>query len=198
MKVSAVVVTRGNVDLSEILLSLEPFQQVIVWENGAGARELVDGRLMPPHDGGQEDLGVYGRYAALDYAAYGAVFTQDDDCVLPPGSLQAIVAAYEPGVLTANMPAGFRSHYYDSCLVGFGAIFDRELPEQAFEQYGAGHEQRPDVVFSALTPRKLIDVPYRNLPWATGADRAYRQPGHTRERQAVLRRARRIRDGLPA
>ena len=47
MSVSAVLVTRGNVDMTAIVESL-PFDDVVVWDNSI-----------------RNDLGIYGRYAAI-------------------------------------------------------------------------------------------------------------------------------------
>ncbi len=52
-----------------------------------------------------------------------------------------------------------------------------------------------DVVFTALTPRVLVDVPYKNLAWAEGPDRMYRQPQHGFERARMLELALKVRDG---
>lgn len=200
---AAVVVTRGDQDLSEIEQSLAPFEEVAVWDNSAG-----------------DDLAVYGRYAALAEIESDVVYVQDDDVVLPLESLEALAAAYEPGVLTANMPARFRHDFYvDHCLVGFGAIFDRELPREAFRifsfnSHGAwvvamnkdgkdislsgtvpgSWERVCDIAFTGLTPRKLVDVPYRDLPWADTPERMWRQPGHAAERTRMLELVRQVRD----
>lgn len=174
--VSAVLVTRGNEDMTEILDSIDDagIRDVVVWNNAL-----------------EEDLAVYGRYHAIGQARHDVIYVQDDDCVLTVGGIETLIAAYEPGVLVANMPPPFRHEFYaDHCLVGFGAVFDRDLPEIAFIRWsprgaptGSEFYRTCDIVFSMLTPRKLVDVPYRNLPWATGDDRMYRQPEHVGERQ---------------
>lgn len=189
---AAVVVTRGDQDLTEIEQSLHPFGEVAIWDNSIG-----------------EDLAVYGRYAALAEVESDVVYVQDDDVVLPLESLEALAAAYEPGVLTANMPARFRHDFYrDHCLVGFGAIFDRDLPaksfgllhrvpeEEWFEVADSGSWARTcDIPFTALTPRKLHDLPYQDLPWAGTPDRMWRQPDHVKERTRMLELVRQVRDG---
>jgi hypothetical protein len=199
MNVTAVLVTRGDVSLEAVRASL-PFENVIVYDNSV-----------------QPDLAVYGRYQGLLEAPDDVIYVQDDDCLLPPESIAALVAAYEPGMLVANMPERFRQHYPDSCLVGFGAIFDKDLPTKAFIRYFA-HEKRDiptfqvngnhapsfyvpatflrtcDVVFSTLTPRKLLDVPHEDLPWASDANRMWKQSAHYGERQEMLKLARSIRD----
>lgn len=180
--VTACIPTRGNVDMEPILRSLPEHWHVIVWDNSE--HEL--------------DLAVYARYVAIEQAPTAVVYTQDDDCVLAPDSLDMLERRYQEGVLTTNMPVPFRQHYSDSCLVGFGAIFDRWLPGNAFGKLGA---QPPDhfgltcdVYFTALTESfQLLDLPYENLPWATGPDRMYRQSNHVGIRADALEHARSLR-----
>jgi hypothetical protein len=182
MEVTFCLVTRGNVDITEILDSIPKGWDRVVYDNS-----------MEIHD-----LKVAGRYEAIQRAMTDVVYVQDDDCVLPPESLKALAAAYEPGMLTANMPEPFQAHYSDSSLVGFGAIFDRSLPFDVFERYGPfdNFHRVCDVFFTTLVARtKWVDVPYRNLPWATADDRMYRQSDHVGERWAALLRARGLRDG---
>lgn len=214
---SAVLVTRGDVDLARIVATLEPslFAEIVVWNNGAADRHASEmqkraeaAALVPVVWANTEgsDLGVYGRYAALRAVSGSSVYVQDDDCVLDPLALALLTSAYEPGRLVCNMPAPFRAHYTDSGLVGFGAVFDAALPHLAFDRlpaipadpdettYASWFLRCCDVVFTTLTPMTWIDVPYSNLPYATGPDRMYRQPGHVGERDAMLDLARRVRD----
>lgn len=192
MNVSAVIPTRGDVDLSEILDSLPREWEKVIWDNSV-----------------RTDLAVYGRYAAIAECEHDLIYVQDDDCVLAPEAFIQLLDAYEPGSVVCNMPERFRPHYPDSCLVGFGAIFDRDLPDIAFDRFemaypSEGCDADPtwrrtcDVVFTALTPRVLVDAPYMDLPWATGDDRMYRRPSHVGERQRMLDLARAVRDGVAA
>lgn len=202
MTISAVIVTRGDVDLAPVLHSLPQAWEKIVWDNSQ-----------------RTDLSVYGRYAAIAECEHELIYVQDDDCVLEPDSIRALVelALNRPSPLQhviANMPGRFRPHYPDSALIGFGAIFQRDLPERAFEQFkryhlwdsdkqmteaeGAEFRRTCDVVFTTLTPRILVDAPYADLPWASGPDRMYRQQTHVGERARMLELARAVRDGVPA
>ena len=185
--VSAVLVTRGDVDLSEILYSL-PFTDVVVWNN---AQRL--------------DTKVYGRYLAIEEVENGVVYVQDDDVVLAPEAFETLLDAYESGVLVANMPEIFRhSFYVEHCLVGFGAIFDAGLPEEAFlefDSYFSQHFRRGesflrtcDIVFTTLAERKLVDVSYRELPWHHADTRMYRQEDHVASRMQMLEAAIAVRD----
>jgi hypothetical protein len=188
-QVSAVLVTRGDVDMTPVVESL-PFDDVVVWDNSE-----------------QGDACVYGRYAAIYEAKHPVIYVQDDDCVLAPESIETLLAAYEPGKIVANMPERFRPHYPDSCLVGFGALFDRALPEASFKRFrltsgtgwlSDGFTRTCDVVFTALTPRVLVDVPYEDREFASAPNRMWKQPGHHGERVRMLDLARQVRDRVAA
>src|ERR1700749_2308290 len=105
--VSCVIPTRGDVDLSQILEAL-PFDDIIVYDNSE-----------------RDDVGLYGRYAAIEYAANDVIVTQDDDVLVT--CWDQLLAAYEPGVLTVNYPEP-----WDIPWVACGGVFDRELPGLAF------------------------------------------------------------------
>jgi hypothetical protein len=189
MRVAACIVTRGNVSLTKIIDSIPDEWEVVVWDNSK-----------------QDDLAVYGRYAAIELTDADVIYVQDDDCVLEPAGFDTLLNAYRPGALTANMPERFRHDFYtDHCLVGFGAIFDRDLPNRAFGKfftspvfdYGGewidfwtdGFTIRRDefmrtcdIVFTSLTKRILVDVAHSDLPWASAPDRMWKQPEHVPER----------------
>jgi hypothetical protein len=211
VNVSAIIVTRGNVDLKPVLNSLPWEWEIIVWDNSYGyvKRQPPGGRdwntwTSIGRGPNAPDLSVYGRYAAIEYASHDLIYVQDDDVIV--SDPQAIVVAwYEAlehpdnfngeNMVVANMPQEFRHDgYTDSCLVGFGACFHRDLPGKAFERFFAGNPARDmlafnrccDVVFTALTPRVLVDVTKENLPYATDASRMYRQPDHVGGRQRML------------
>jgi hypothetical protein len=172
--VSVVIPTRGDQDLTEILASL-PFGEVVVWDNSV-----------------QPDLKVYARYAAIGATTRPVILTQDDDCVLGPDVWAALLDAYEPGTVTANMSAYHQLHTRENVMVGFGAVFDRDLPAAAFARYPGFDLTDPvflrccDIVFTALTPRRCVDVPFRYLPWSSTPERMWKQPGFAVERESVL------------
>ncbi len=183
-RVTAVIVTRGDVDLDAVVRPLLRLGEISIWNNAE-----------------REDLAVYGRYAAAEKAGNHVVLIVDDDVGLPGESLTALLDAYEPGVLTANMPPEHQERYPDSALIGFGAIFDRHLPDRAFQKFWARTNPVPsspvfnrtcDVVFATLTPRKIIDVPFTMLPHTWAENRMFKQPGNTEERTHMLDLARRV------
>ena len=145
--VACVIVTRGDVDLEPILETL-PFGEILVWDNSK-----------------HTDLGIYGRYQAITQAHADVIVTQDDDLLV--ADWDAIVAAYEPGVLTVSYPEP-----WDIPWVARGAIFDRDLPTVAFDRYFAAYpfdelftHRICDAVFALLTDQvKVIDVGSTDLP----------------------------------
>jgi hypothetical protein len=159
--VTAIVVTRGDVDMQPVLSSLPDKWEVLVWDNGAG--RLTRWFKNDGVDNGEQyepfwqfdmsvkpepvaDLSVYGRYAAIEYASHDIVYVQDDDVIV--SDPQAIVEQWKavlantPQVdnrgdfVVCNMPQEFRHDFYvDHALVGFGAAFHRDAPERAFAKF---------------------------------------------------------------
>lgn len=160
-QVSAILVTRGDVALTEIVESLSPFNEVIVWNNSQ-----------------REDLGIYGRYAAIHEAKNTVIAVQDDDVLVT--CWDEILAAYEPGRLTVNYPEP-----WDIPWVARGAVFDCELPGVAFARYLAVHpfdryftHQACDGVFGLLTEEvQVIDHGSEDLPHGFHDGRVSTTPG---------------------
>lgn len=187
--ISACLVTRGDVDLGGIIESIHEsgIEDIVIWDNSV-----------------REDLAVYGRYAAIAEAKHDLIFFQDDDCILPSESIEWIVWACDSGSsaygqLVCNMPQEFRHSFYErNALVGFGACFHRSLPLPAFASFFNAHPGKVsgtsdpffartcDIVFTALTPHVLVDVPYVNLPWANDSNRMWKQTKHIEERRRML------------
>jgi hypothetical protein len=105
--VSAIIVTRGNVDLAPVLDSLPPDWEQVIWDNGKGvvdvggsdAIRLDRGLPDEAFDGDRyapemrvSDLSVFGRYAAIEFATWDLIFVQDDDVIV--SDPQAIVGRY--------------------------------------------------------------------------------------------------------
>jgi hypothetical protein len=251
VSVSAIIVTRGDVDLSRVVSSIPWEWETLVWNNGEGAddpglyRRMTENGLLARRVLGLSeypDLSVYGRYAAIEHAQNDLIYVQDDDCIVsdPRSIVHAwLIAQREcresswdpqklwqgtpnPGDLAAiskgehvacNMPANFRhSFYQEHALVGFGAVFHRDAPKRAFERWADYHwtqdgsappdlhphgeffHRTCDIVFTALTPRVLVDVPYDDLPWASAENRMWKQPTHREERQRMLDLVKQVRD----
>lgn len=183
----------------------------VIWTNGdtdglsfrvVGTLPNMRGAIGETVEAHPDDQKVFGRYRAVRFAreVLGAdlVVVQDDDCVAPLGRLLEL---WEPGRVVANMPQSRWADYPDSTMVGWGAVFEPELAARAFDRWAAaGHSVTDDrflrccdVVFSALTPRTVVDLGFAHAPFAHDPSRMHKQPGHKRERDEVLRLARLVR-----
>lgn len=215
MNISAIIVTRGDQTdgVERIIDELPEEWEKLVWDNGALALYAYP----PPNRyWNVDDLGVYGRYAAIEYVSNDLIYVQDDDCIV--SDPQAIVNEWRaverfnldhhPGMpyadhVVCNMPPEFRHDFYrDHALVGFGAVFHRDAPARAFRRFqGCGSaamfQRTCDIVFTALTPLALVDVPVEHLPYAHDDNRMWRQPSHVGERAAMLELVRRARKENP-
>ncbi len=184
--VSAVIVTRGDVELAEILASL-PYDDVVVWDNSQ-----------------REDLKTSGRYAAFAECRNEIVYVQDDDHILldHPG----LLAAYEPGKVVTNMSENWLAghDYRDNGMVGKGAIMDRGLPALALGRYLAIWPADdlfrlwPDMIVTTLTPTVHVDLAARQLPWGYAPNRMNQRRQFRDEKRRMLKRARFLRDQVPA
>lgn len=168
--VSAVLVTRGDVDLDPILATL-PFDDVIVWDNSV-----------------REDIGAYGRYAAIEEAKHDVIYTQDDDVIVT--GIDQLLAAYEPGVMTINHPP---EQPLDIPWNGKGGIFDRCLPAKAFARYLGRYpfdryftHHVCDGVVGLLTEVKAIYGGHENLPQAYQLGRISTTDGWYEERRPMI------------
>lgn len=176
-EVTAVLVTRGDVDLSEILATL-PYGEVVVHDNSA----------LPV------DSGAYGRYLTAERATREVCYFQDDDVIF--SAHDALLAAYEPGKLVANMPSPWYERTgYDvlgQAMVGAGSLVDRDLPRLAIDRYLERWPQDDlfrayvDEVVGMLTPHTRHDFGYEVLPVASAPGRTWTSPGAA-EKKALMR-----------
>jgi hypothetical protein len=183
-QVAAVLVTRGNVDLSAIMGTLGGFGKVAVWDN---SRYL--------------NMGPFGQFLMASLLNnFEVVYFQDDDCTTDPA---AIVAAWEPGKVVCNMGTqGHRANYEDRLdkLMGFGSCFEKAMIRPTFERYAKTYPidrvlwREPGRIFTAMNHEKtkMVEVPFQNLPWAEGPDRLYRQPDHLEMRDEAIRRVKKV------
>lgn len=184
--VVCVIPTRGDVDMQPVLDSIPV--PTVVWNNA-----LAD-----------HDYTVYGRYLAILLTTASLIVTQDDDVILPATSWEALLDAYTPGKVVCNVPARFRERYTDSGLVGFGAVFDRELVGHAFRTFrtAGGVMTSPwfrrtcDLVFTMFTPMLMVDLPYEERECAHAENRMWKQPDHREERNEMRKFCRRALAGV--
>lgn len=191
-QVTAVIVTRGDVDLTPVLESLI-FDDVVVWDNSKTS----------------EDLKTYGRYAVLYRGKNDVFFSLDDDIVHTPENQKRIIEAYEPGVLTGCMwpewslgayRQGIANGYDDLVFAGSGSVFDRATVVSALNLY---LEQFPadeffwlwaDTIVGVIAPTKQLDIRFDALPCAEDDNRMCNLPDAVALKTEAITRARWVRD----
>src|SRR5262249_9603338 len=143
-QVTAVMVTRGNVDVRP---TLEPvlaagITDVVVWDNSLSPIGTLGEAIVPGKypEGvrvvGGHDYKCFGRYAAIPYARNPVILWVDDDVVFT--AFDELLALYEPGRLVTNMDASWidAAGYRDVCaLQGAGSLCDSWLPERVWARY---------------------------------------------------------------
>ncbi len=191
--ISAVIVTKGDVDLSPILESL-PFDDIVVWDNSKEA----------------QDAKVYGRYLGIERAKHDFVYVQDDDCIIR-ASYACVLSRWpelcrlgvtghrhvdERQEILCNVPSPDHRKFYDGLgmsLVGWGAIFHRSLVG-CFEDYFAQWPKDElflrecDRVFTSLNPFYNVQLPITHLAHAHGKDRMGMEKRHGNDLAEIRRR----------
>jgi glycosyltransferase involved in cell wall biosynthesis len=190
--VSAVIVTRGDVDLSPVLDSLI-FEDVVVWDNSAEPRDEM----------------TYGRALAVDRARNRVIYSQDDDIIHTPENQRAIVAAYQPGVLTGCMwpewsdgarAQGIEDGYDDLVFAGSGSVYDNAVPHMAASLYLARFALDDffrlwaDTIIGIVAPNRQLDIRFDALPHAESGDRMCDLPDAVALKTEAIRRGRYVRD----
>lgn len=181
-RVTACLVTRGDVDMQPILDSLI-FPDVVVWNNAE-----------------RPDFKCAGRYAAIQHARNNTIYFQDDDVIVPAETQQALLDDYEDGLLVANWAHGDTPDGYDDvALVGAGALVNRHLPLRALSQYLAtfrkddGFLYEADFIVGTLTPHKHVRLPFQIRDIAYNGKRLADEPWQRNLKREITDRARQIR-----
>lgn len=181
--ISAVIVTKGDRDLGPIFETLEPFGEVVVWNNSEEP----------------QDEKVYGRYIAAGVRASSElIYVQDDDCLIDPLALLEQWADQEK-VLCNMKPGHLAAAYYQwrIKLVGFGAFFNTDRIFK-LEDY-LDHYPNDDLfkiecdrVFTALNECETAVVPVEDLRYASDSDRLWKLPDHGDRMREIEKRLRNI------
>lgn len=181
--VSAVLVTKGDHDLSEIYDSLAQagIEDVVTWDNSQ-----------------RENLICYGRYAGIAEAKHDWIYHQDDDLISP---VAEILAEVDPEGDRWQIVCNNRADEQWR-LTAIGAVFHRDLAD-CFDDYIERHGfdadfcRVCDVVFAYQWPYRRITLGYRDLPWGTAPDRMYHQRDHMMVRERALDRVAAIVGAFP-
>jgi len=181
--VTAVIVTRGNVDLNPVYMALAPYfkaTQLVTWNNRCA----------------DCDLGPFGQfYAAHFYARTPLVYFQDDD--VRATALPELLASWERGKVVCNMPQAHQDNYAAAPdrLMGFGSIFEWSMIRPTFAHYVKHFPvdkillREPGRLFTCLNPWKVVNVGHEDMDYARDPDRLYRQPDHGSARDEMRSRA---------
>jgi hypothetical protein len=215
MNVSGIIVTRGDVDTAPLMETWPTEWERLIWNNGSEELWIQSSAnaawLVLPY---ATNMGPHGRFAAIEHADHDLIYCQDDDVIV--GDPEHLVKRWEiekfgahfglvpPDFVVCNLPSEFRPHYPDSSLVGFGACFQRDAPERAFQRffdYHSGMKRNDPLflrescrIFTTLTPKVLVDIPKTDMLYASDPDRLWKQQGHLNFRDRALTLAREVRD----
>lgn len=166
------------------------FSNVIIWDNSE-----------------REDLKCAGRYAAAQEAETPLVYFQDDDVLVPRETQEALLAAYEPGVMVANWGHGETPDGYgDLPLVGSGAMVDADVPRKAADRYLEQWPLDEDFLYYCDFALGVLYESFRHLylPFAIELSiaqhpsRLCNQPWAKEMKYRVTQQARTVRDGALA
>jgi hypothetical protein len=191
-QVTACLVTRGDQPAAMLrILDSLIFDRVEIWNNGEAGN----------------DLKTAGRYMAAECADTEVVYFQDDDVIVPAATQQALLDAYEPGVVIANWGHGENPDGYDDLpLVCGGAILDRTLCRQAILTYAQRYPiddwflYDADFAVGILYPAfRHVHLPFEiDLAIAQHPSRLCNQPWQRDAKRSITERARTIRDRVRA
>jgi len=186
--VTAVLVTRGDVDLAPILETL-PYRSVVIW---TGDRDRPDA------------YGMFVRWLAVAEAPTSVVYVQDDDCIFERHA--DLVDAYEPGTIVSTYGHGENPDgLEDFVLMHGGAILDRDLAPWALARY-LGEWPRDDafyryadLVVGGLTPFRHVDLEFTiDHEIAARPNRMAHQSWARGFKHEIAERVRSIRDRVAA
>lgn len=185
--VSAVLVTKGDVDLQPIIDTL-PYRDVHVWNNAAAPF----------------DAKTFGRWLCAFNAPNRVWYFQDDDVIFRDHA--ALLKAHRAGLATLNMPPPWYERVQESWrptgtglgMFGGGALVPHYLARAAFAPYLAQYPSDAlflelcDLVAGTFIPWRRVDLGFEILPQATAPDRIARSPGHAERRAEMLKRVRKL------
>ncbi len=189
--VSALIVTRGDVDLTPVLESLI-FEDIVIWDNSV-----------------EQDLKTLGRYAAAGRAKNELFYSQDDDIIHTPENQRRIISEYQHGVLTGCMwpewslgayQQGIEHGYDDLVFAGSGSVWDLDTVRSAADSY-LDHFPSDDffnlwcdTIVGVIAPTKQLDIRFDILPCAENDNRMCNLPDGLENKTEAINRARWVRD----
>lgn len=188
-EVTAVLVTRGDVDLTPILDSLI-FENVEVYNNLA-----------------EPDLMTYGRVEAAKRAKTEIVYSQDDDIIHSAENQMTLLASYDEERLVGCMwpewsdgarRQGIENGYDDLVFPGSGSISHRNTWLDALDEYTARYPvdeffyMWSDTLIGTIAPTTQLDLRFDELPWGDNDNRMSHMENAVALKTEAIRRGREI------
>lgn len=193
--VTAVIVTRGDVDLRPIIGSLI-FDKVLIWDNSVRENQMTYGRVL----------------AALE-AETDIVYSQDDDILHTRANQEALLRAYEPDSMAGCMwpewsdgakRQGIQDGYDDLVFPGSGSISHRDVWTTALEAYLEHYPQDDffrlwsDTLIGVIAPTRQLDLRFSELPWGNNRNRMAWMEDAVALKTEAIRRGREVRELVAA
>ena len=188
--VTAVIVTRGDVDLEPVLESLI-FPTICVYNNNT---ELVDAM-------------TYGRVIAAQRAPTEVIYSQDDDLIHSRENQMRILASYDEERMVGCMwpewsdgarRQGIEDGYDDLIFPGSGSISHRDTWLDAIDQYLAEYPEDDffrlwsDTLIGVIAPTRQLDLRFEILAAAENGKRMANLPDAVALKTEAIRRGREI------
>ncbi len=169
--VSAIIPTRGDVDVCRIYESLRVHPEI-------GEVRFVIGDT------------PFNRYREMMDSTAEVFYTQDDDCVT---DLRPLFEAYDPEFIVNAMTVEHAAQYPgNQTLIGFGALFHGSLVRKAFHSWNWQRDalfyRESDRIFPTVNPHKTVFPKIEILPHASAPNRLWKQPDHLAARFAINER----------
>lgn len=153
-QISACLVSREPID-PRILKSLEGFGEILI---------------------GDGKFGPYARYdEAVAKAKFDIIYTQDDDCLV---NIDALLELWNGSFVANVMPDRLEPCFNHNTLIGWGALFKKELALTALDRYAQKYGK--DYLYCREADRI---VPAQPSP--LGVRRCHEPPQRHRSKQAV-------------
>jgi len=190
--VTAVIVTRGDVDLAPVLGSLI-FNDVVVWDN---SQSRVGDQM------------TYGRVLGAQLAAKEVIYSQDDDLIHSHENQMRILEAYDEERMVGCMwpewsagakKQGIENGYDDLVFPGSGSISHRDTWLDAIDLYLDRYPADDffllwsDTLIGTIAPTRALDLRFDILPVAENGQRMANLPDAVALKTEAIRRGREIR-----
>ena len=171
MKITAIIPTRGDVDVSPITRHLRTYPEI--------GHILVVASDTP-----------YSRYVWAAMAETDLIYTQDDDCLT---DVSILIDAWKDDDVILNAMTREHAAQYPGAqtLLGFGALFFRALIQETFTLSWTADQlflRESDRIFATVNPHVTVFPKIEILPHANAPNRLWKQPDHLSSRAAMNRR----------